>query len=107
MAEQQANKKLFTIEEESVMSATRQVEIFSAGCPVCDEAVSLVRSLACPSCEVRVLDMKTADVAARAKSLGIRAVPTVVVGGKPADCCQGRGADEASLRATGLGRSEI
>ncbi|MCH7471410.1 hypothetical protein IIA79_00460 [bacterium] len=27
-------------------------EVFSAGCPACDEAVELVNSLACPSCKV-------------------------------------------------------
>ena len=35
----------------------RTVEIFSAGCPACDETVQLVRAIACPSCDVAVLDM--------------------------------------------------
>jgi hypothetical protein len=48
--------------------------------------------------------MKNAAVASRAKSLGIRSVPAVVINGKLADCCTGRGPDEATLRAGGLGQ---
>jgi hypothetical protein len=28
---------------------TRKIEVFSAGCPLCEDAVKLVNSLACPS----------------------------------------------------------
>jgi glutaredoxin 3 len=86
------------------MNATRTIEIFSAGCPACEEAVELVRRVACPSCDVTVLDMKHPDVASRAKRLGIRSVPAVVIDGKLAECCAGRGPDEQTLRAAGLGQ---
>lgn len=82
----------------------RTIEVFSAGCAACDETIQLVNQVACPSCEVSVLDMNDAAVARRAKDLGIRSVPAVVVDGKLADCCAGRGPDEATLRAAGLGR---
>ncbi len=82
----------------------RKVEVFSAGCPACEETIRQVNGIACASCEVSVLDMKDPDVAERAKSLGIRSVPAVVVDGKLADCCAGRGPDEATLRQAGLGR---
>ena len=81
----------------------RKVEIFSAGCGCCEETIKLVRSIACPSCEITVLDMKDGEVAERAKSLGVRSVPAVVIDGKLADCCAGRGPEEASLRAAGVG----
>jgi hypothetical protein len=87
------------------MAAQRKVEVFSAGCPACDEAVALVKSVACPSCDVSVLDMKDPAVARRAKGLGVRSVPAVVIDGNLADCCQGRGPDEATLRAVGLGQA--
>lgn len=86
------------------MSAKRKIEVFSAGCPVCQETVELVNRLACPSCEVSVLDTKDPDVATRVKSLGIRTVPAVAIDGKLADCCTVRGPDEGTLRASGLGR---
>ncbi len=85
------------------MNEKRVVEIFSAGCPTCQETIDLVNSIACPSCEVSVLDMNEADVARRAKALGVRTVPAVLFDGELADCCAGQGPDEATLRAAGLG----
>jgi glutaredoxin 3 len=81
----------------------RKVEIFSAGCGCCEETIKLVKSIACPSCDITVLDMKDRHVAERAKSLGVRSVPAVVIDGKLAGCCAGRGPEEATLRAAGLG----
>lgn len=87
------------------MSTIRKIEVFSAGCPACEETIELVNRVACPSCEVTVLDMNQADVAKRAKGLGFRSVPAVVINGKLADCCAGRGPDEATIKAAGLGQS--
>jgi glutaredoxin 3 len=86
------------------MNATRQIEIFSAGCPACEETIQLVNRAACPSCNVTILDMRDPQVASRAKSLGVRSVPAVVIDGTLADCCAGRGPDEQTLRAAGLGQ---
>ena len=85
------------------MAATRKIEVFSAGCAVCEDTIALINKIACPSCEVEILDMHKADVARRAKQYGNRSVPAVVIDGKLADCCAGRGPDEATLRAAGLG----
>ncbi|GBE42390.1 MAG TPA: hypothetical protein ENH05_04905 [Rhizobiales bacterium] len=85
------------------MTEKRTVEIFSAGCAICRETVSLVESMACESCAVNVLDIQDRGVAERARQLGIRSVPAVVIDGKLADCCAGRGPDAATLRAAGLG----
>lgn len=86
------------------MATKRKIEIFSAGCAACEDTIKLVNSLACPSCDVSVLDMKDASVASRAKKLGIHSVPAVVIDGKLADCCTGRGPDESTLRAAGVGK---
>jgi glutaredoxin 3 len=85
------------------MATKRKVEVFSAGCPVCQDAVALVHRVAGPSCEVSVLTMNDRQVANRARSLGIRAVPAIAIDGKLADGCTGRGPDEATIRAAGLG----
>lgn len=82
----------------------RKIEIFSAGCPVCEDTVQAVRKLSCPSCDVSVLDMKDPAVAARAKELGVRSVPAVAIDGKLAGCCAGRGVDLDTLKQEGLGR---
>lgn len=65
--------------------------------------IDMVNRIACPSCEVSVLDMNDSKVANHAKSLGVRTVPAVVIDGTLAGCCAGRGPDEAALRAAGLG----
>jgi glutaredoxin len=87
------------------MAGKKKIDVFSAGCPACEETVQLVNRIACPSCEVSVLDMKDAAVAKRAKGLGVRSVPAVVINGKLADCCVGRGPEEAALRAAGVGQA--
>lgn len=86
------------------MATQRQIEIFSAGCAVCEDTVRLVEELACPDCNVAVLDMNDPDVAARARSLGVNAVPAVAVDGALAACCAGAGPDREALRAAGIGR---
>lgn len=86
------------------MNGKRKIEVFSAGCPVCEETIQMVKSNSCPSCEVIVLDMKEEFVSKKAKGLGIRSVPAVVIDGKLADCCSDRGPDKTILKSMGLGQ---
>lgn len=86
------------------MNAKRKIEIFSADCPLCEEAVGLVKRIACQSCEITVLDMKDSAVTDRAKRLGVQSVPALAIDGKLADCCVGHGLDEATLRTMGIGQ---
>ena len=86
------------------MARSRKIEIFSAGCAVCESAVSEIEALACPSCEISVLDMKDEKVAPRAVKLGVRSLPAVAIDGVLASCCASRGIDEETLRAAGLGK---
>lgn len=81
----------------------RKVEVFSAGCPACDSAVQLVQSMACPSCDVEVLDMHQPEVARKAAQYGVQSVPAVAIDGQLASCCSSTGPSEAALRAAGLG----
>ena len=85
------------------MEAKRKVEVFSAGCASCQNTIDLVRRIACPSCDVTVLDMQDPSIAGRAKKLGVTSVPGVAVDGQLADCCVGRGVDEDALRRAGVG----
>lgn len=86
------------------MTAKRKIEVFSAGCSVCRETIEMVKRNACESCEVTILDMNDTSIAGRAKQLGVQSVPAVVIDGKLAGCCAGRGPDEATLKAAGLGQ---
>jgi glutaredoxin 3 len=87
------------------MAEKRKIEVFSAGCPVCIEAIEAVKREACSSCEVIVRNMTDSWVLARANELGIRSVPAVVIDGKLASCCAGRGVDIEVLKAAGLGKA--
>ena len=91
------------------MESKRKVEVFSAGCALCEEVIDLVRREAGSSTEVIVRKMIDARFLARAKELGIRSIPAVVIDGKVASCCTPRGVDlqvlknelgKAPLRAT-------
>ncbi len=86
------------------MNAKRKIEIFSAGCAVCEAAIARINDIACPSCEVTTLDMNAPGVAERADALGIHSLPAVVIDGKLADCCTNQGVDEDVLSAAGLGQ---
>jgi hypothetical protein len=86
------------------MVVKRQIEVFSAACSVCETTIDLVHRLASSSDEVIILNMHDPHVARRAQQLSIRSVPAIVIDGALADCCAGRGVDEATLRAAGLGQ---
>ncbi len=87
----------------------RKVEVFKAGCPLCEDTVALVQSLACPSCEVTVYDLRagyaTNVCRERAKEFGVTSVPTVVIGGRILDCCMRTGVSAGALRAAGIGQA--
>ena len=82
----------------------RNVEIFSAGCSICEDVVQMVQEMACDSCDVDVLNLNDETVAQRAADLGIRSIPAVAVDGKLASCCADRGVNQAALQAAGIGQ---
>lgn len=83
--------------------AKRQVEVFTAGCPICDPAVQLVNELACPDCEVTVHDLRESGIE-KARQYGIKRVPTVVVDGTICACCEDGGVVREQLQAAGIGQ---
>jgi glutaredoxin 3 len=82
----------------------RRIEVFTAGCPVCEEVVAALREAACPSCQIEVRPMAEPVHAEAAASYGIQRLPTVVVDGRIADCCRSGGVDLGRLEALGLGQ---
>ena len=76
----------------------RRIEIYTAGCSTCNETVELVKRIVGSAHDIEVHDMHQAYIAAQAKQHGIRSLPSVVVDGKLAGCCAGRGPDEVILR---------
>lgn len=85
------------------MTKQRRVEVFTAGCPLCDETVALVKKLSCPSCDVSVYNL-TVDGIDKARQYGVNSVPTVVVDGKILDCCKRGKPTEEDLNTAGIGK---
>lgn len=61
------------------MSGKRTIEIFTAGCPLCDETVQAVKH-AVASCGCNVIERSVSS--AEARQYGVRAVPTIVIDGR-------------------------
>lgn len=79
------------------MARRRKIEVFTAGCPACTEAVELVKFLAGTEHDIEIRDMHDSAVAVAANGYGIRRLPAVVIDGQLADRCAGRGPDEVTL----------
>ena len=82
----------------------RKIEIFSAGCPICEEQIQQIKDASCPSCEIEVLNVNSdKDALAKSRKYGIRSLPAVAINGVLADCCLNRGIDINVLKSMGLG----
>jgi glutaredoxin len=92
------------IAAEPKMTKKRKMEIFSAGCAICNEAIEAVKREACPSCDIVVHDMRDMQIVRRAKDFGIQSVPAVVIDGNLSSCCTARGIDIEALKSEGLGK---
>ncbi len=65
------------------MNAKKRIEVFNAGCPLCDETLKLVKdSVVACGCEVIERRCAGTECCAEAKQYGIRTMPTVVVNGQ-------------------------
>ncbi len=82
------------------MTGNHAIEVFTAGCALCDDALETVKRIA-PTATITVHDMGQGAALKRAEELGVRSVPAVAIDGALAACCSGRGVDEAVL-ATAL-----
>lgn len=81
----------------------RTIEIFTSDCPLCQEAVEEIKNASCSSCDIQVLNIKDDQNAfAKSKTYGIKRVPSVVIDGKLAECCN-NGINIEELKALGLG----
>ena len=64
-------------------NSKRKIEVFSAGCPTCNETLELVRNAVSDcGCEVTERRCTESELCDEAKQYGITAMPTVVVDGR-------------------------
>ena len=66
-----------------------KIEIFSAGCGICEKTIDAVRKMVGTDDEVHVHDMHHEATASRAVQLGISSLPAVIIDGKLSGCCGG------------------
>ncbi|MCJ8163274.1 glutaredoxin [Pontibacter sp. E15-1] len=87
----------------------RKVEIFTAGCPVCEPVVQMVKDLTCDSCDVTVYNMAEMcddkSCLAKAKAYGVVRMPAVAVDGKLLNCCQNNAITKEELISAGIGQN--
>ena len=90
-------------------TAKRHVEVFTAGCLVCDDTVNLVKSLICPSCELQIFDLREAcatnECREQARRYGISALPAIAVNGVLLDCCRREPITAELSTAAGIGQA--
>ena len=60
----------------------KRIEIFTADCPLCKDALELIKKEACNECEVIERRCTDSECCQPAKDYNIKAVPTVVMDGK-------------------------
>jgi glutaredoxin 3 len=85
------------------MATKPKIEVFSAGCPLCLQAIDMVRREAGSSSEIIVRNMTDARDFGRATALGVRSVPAVAIDGKLVS--SGGGVNIQTLRDAGLVRA--
>ncbi len=89
----------------------RKIELFTAGCAVCEPVVEMVQAMACSSCEVVIYNLsqpcETKDCLEKVKTYGIKALPAIAVDGKLLSCCQNKGISVEELKNAGIGRAEL
>lgn len=85
----------------------RKIELFTAGCTVCEPVVEMVKSMACSSCEVIIYNLsqpcETKECLEKVKTYGIKALPAIAVNSKLLSCCQNKGISVDELRKAGIG----
>ncbi len=59
------------------------IEVFVSGCPLCREAVEIVKAAMCPDCRLEVYNLlEKPEYMEKARRYGIRALPAIVVDGE-------------------------
>ncbi len=86
----------------------RQVEIFTANCPVCDPVVQMVKDLACEQCEITIYDLvkqcEDKTCLNKLEEYGVKKVPAIAVNGSLLSCCENRGISKEELIKAGIGQ---
>ncbi|GFE69114.1 thioredoxin family protein [Chroococcus sp. FPU101] len=81
---------------------THQIEIFTGNCPLCDETVALIKSMADPAYEITVCNL--GENRQKAEQYGVKAVPAIAIDGVL--IFTGK-QNQSSLEAIGIYRASV
>jgi len=86
----------------------RQIEVFTANCPVCDPIVKMIEELAYSECEITTYNLvKQCDdktCLTKMNEYGVQKIPAVAVNGKLLDCCNDATITKEKLMDAGIGQ---
>ncbi len=87
----------------------RQIEIFTAGCPVCEPVVQLVKETTCGNCEITTYDLvklcEDKICLQKLEEYGVKRIPAIAVNGKLLNCCQNNVITKEDLISAGIGQA--
>ncbi len=85
----------------------RKIEIFTAGCPVCEPVVQLVKDTACENCEIIIHNVKeqceSKICLSKMEEYGVKRLPAIAVSGKLLGCCKNIEITKNDLIHAGIG----
>jgi hypothetical protein len=81
----------------------KQVEIFTAGCPVCEPVVELVKDTASSNCEITIYNLSEISNHSVYKKYNIKRLPAIAVNGKLLECCKKIEITKEDLISAGIG----
>ena len=85
----------------------RKIEVFTAGCPVCNPVVEMVKSIANKEYnDVTVYDLikqhDTNECVIKVEEYGITRLPAIAIDGKLLECCKNNAIIREDLISSGL-----
>ena len=85
----------------------RQIEIFTAGCPVCKLVVQLVKETAGKDCEIILHNLseqcESKICISKMKEYGVKSLPAIAINGQLLDCCKNVEITKDDLVHAGIG----
>jgi hypothetical protein len=85
----------------------QKIEVFTAGCPVCQPVIELVKSLENEEFnEITVYDLvkngETTECVSKLEEYGIKRLPAIAINGQLLDSCKNNGITKKDLIGAGL-----
>ena len=85
----------------------RQIEIFTAGCPVCEPVVALVKETACENYKITIHNLseqfESKICVTKMEEYGVKRLPAIAVDGKLINCCKNVEITKGDLVNAGIG----